>query len=223
MKKHLLVLSAITIIAATCVGTSSNASAQSAKTQLLVTWQAGTYAPDGFSGKVMPAADSRILIGVDLIDLGKRVDLSQYKVYWYVNENFYQGAAGLTRINLTAPHIIGESSITVRVLIKDYGAGIGKTITIPVVSPEVIIQSSAPSLAAGAAPFNLRAYPYFFNVQDPSQLSFNWSLNGENVGAQNPLLVTKEMAEKGPSRIKLNLMNPARLIERVTQELSIFR
>lgn len=223
MRKYLFILSAFTIVAAACAGILDHASAQGAPTQLMVTWQADTYVPNGFQGKIMPASDSRILIGVDLISLGKRVDLSSYNVYWYIDENFYQGAAGLSRISLSAPHLIGENSIAVRVLIKDYGSGIGKTITIPVVMPEAVIQSSAPSLAASAAPFRLQAYPYFFNVRDPSQLSFDWTLNGASVGNQNPLMITREMADKGPARIKLNLMNPARVIERITQELSVFK
>ena len=221
--KNLLVLLACVILAMAYAGTMNRANAQGAPAQLLVTWQADTYVPDGFSGKVMPASDSQIVMGVDLINLGKRVDLSKYNIFWYVNENFYQGTVGLARISLAAPHIIGENSITIRVLIKNYGSGIGKTITIPMVVPEVVIQSSAPSLAASAAPFNLQAYPYFFNVQNASQLSFEWSLNGVSVGNQNPFVATKEMANRKSSRIELSLRNPAKPIERITQGLTIFK
>lgn len=222
-KKYWLVLLACAFIAAAHGGALNRASAQGTPAKLLVTWQADTYVPDGFSGKVMPSSDSQIVIGVDLINSGKRVDLSPYKVFWYIDEHFYQGAAGLARISLAAPHLIGENFITVRVLITNYGTGVGKTITIPVVAPEVVIQSSAPSLAASAAPFTLQAYPYFFNVRDLSQLSFSWSLNGQNVGNQNPFVATREMADKGPSQIQLSVSNPARLIERITQGLTIFK
>jgi hypothetical protein len=206
------------------MGVASRAAAQGAPPQLLVTWQADTYVPDGFAGKVMPASDSPITVGVDMIDLGKRVDLGPYKVFWYIDEKFYQGAPGLTRISLSAPHFIGANAITVRVVVTDYGGGPGKTITIPVVVPEAVIQSSAPSLAASAAPFNLRAYPYFFNINNPSELNFAWSLNGAVVSDQNPFVVTGEMAAgRGPARVELSIRNPARPIERITQELSIFR
>lgn len=223
MKKYLLILFAFAVIATMTIGALDQASAQGGTAQLLVTWQADTYVPDGFSGKIMPASDSQIVVGVDLINLGKRVDLSPYKIYWYVDEKFYQGTVGLTRISLAAPHFIGENSMKVRVLITDYGSGIGKTITIPIVVPEAVIQSSAPSLAASAAPFNLQAYPYFFNVRTMSQLVFDWSLNGASVSSQNPFMVTREMAQKGVSRIELGVRNPARPIERITTNISILK
>lgn len=224
MKRHILALSVCAILVTIAAGGLGTVFAQGVPAQLLVTWQAGTYVPPGFTGKVMPVSDSSILVGVDLINLGKRVDLSPYTIYWYVNEDFYQGATGLTRISLTAPHFIGENTITIRVLVKDYGAGLGKTITIPVATPEAVIQSSAPNLSAAATPFSLWARPYFFNVQDPSRLSFNWSLNGQSVGSQNPLMVTKEMSEnRRNAQIEVSVINPARIIERASEKLFIFR
>lgn len=216
----------ILVCAATAQGmvnTAPRASAQGAQPQLLVSWQADTYVPSGFSGKTMPASDSQILAGVDLIDNGRRVDLSAYKVFWYIDEKFYQGATGLTRISFAAPHFIGETFIRLRVSVTDYNGGVGKTITVPVVVPEAVIQSSAPDLAAPSAPFNLQAYPYFFNVTSPSQLNFTWSLGGVEVGRQNPLVVTREMADRGPSRVELSVRNPARPIERITRTIDIFR
>jgi hypothetical protein len=223
INKYWFALLACAILAVFYAGALNRADAQSAPTQFLMTWQADTYVPDGFSGKVMPASDSQIIVGIDLINMGKRVDLSAYKIFWYINEKFYQGADGLARISLAAPHFIGRNSITVRASITNYGAGVGKTINIPVVVPEAIIQSSAPSLAASAAPFNLQVYPYFFNIKDPSGLNYSWSLNNTVVGNQNPFVATREMANNGPSRIELTVSNPARPIERITQELTIFR
>lgn len=220
--KNLSILSAAIALIAVCFGVVNQAGAQTGSAQLLVTWQADTYVPDGYPGKVLPTSDSSILAGVDLIDGGRRVDLSTYKVFWYLDDKFYQGATGLTRISLAAPHFIGRSSINVRVTVTNYGAGLGKTVIIPVVPPEVTIQASASNLSAGVAPFSLRAYPYFFNVKDPSMLNFSWKLNGAVVGAQNPFVVTREMAADGISTIEVGVSNPNRPIERLTRKLNIF-
>jgi hypothetical protein len=223
IKKTSLALLACAAIVATTIGILHQAKAQGTASQILFTWQADTYVPDGFSGKVMPSSDSAIIAGIDLINMGKRVDLSAYDIFWYIDEKFYQGAAGLSRISFSAPHFIGKNNIVVRALIKNYPGGPGKTITIPVAVPEVVIQSSAPSLFASAAPFNLQAYPYFFNIQNPSQLNYSWSINNVNVGNQNPFTATRELADRGAARLKLSVSNPSRPIERMTKELTIFK
>jgi hypothetical protein len=225
MRKHLPLILVIALLAGILSGAHMlrQADAQVSTPQILLNWKADSYIPDGFPGKALPAADSRITVGADLIDLGRRVDLSKYKVFWYIDDKFYQGSVGLSQISFAAPHFIGATSLRVKVLVMDYGTGPGKTITIPVVVPEAVIQSSAPSLAASAAPFSLQAYPYFFNIEGPAQLNFNWKLNGVSVGNQNPFIATAEMAQKGPSRVELSVSNPSRLIERITRELTIFK
>lgn len=218
----LLVFLAGMVLAASAANLTGHADAQSGPPQILMTWQASTYAPDGFTGKIMPASDSQITVGVDLIDLGKHVDLSSYKIYWYIDDKFYQGATGLARIKFTTPHFIGNTSIRVRALITSYPSGPGKTILIPMVVPEAVIQSSAPSLSAKEAPFNVQAYPYFFNISDPSELNYSWSLNGTLVSNQNPFVATAEMADKGRATLELSIKNPNRTIERTIKELTIF-
>lgn len=225
MRKHITLACVTALLAGTVLSavTAYRADAQTAAPQILMAWQADSYVPDGFRGKTLPTSDSRITVGLDLIDLGRRVDLSSYKILWYIDNSFYQGAAGLTRINLTAPHFIGRTAIAVRASISDYPGSPGKTIAIPVVPPQAVIQSSAPSLAASAVPFSLQVYPYFFNVKSQSELDFSWKLNGTNVSNQNPFVVTREMAERRSSRVELSVSNPARVIERLTRELTILK
>lgn len=216
------VFTAAVVVLIATVGQMKNAGAQGIPPQLLLNWSADTYVPEGFPGKVLPSSDSAIIAGLDMVSLGKRVDLSGYKVFWYVNNRFYKGGVGLTSITLNAPHFIGATSITLRVSVTDYPGGPGKTVVIPVVVPEAVIQSSASVLSPSTAPFNLQAYPYFFNVDDPSQLSFSWSLNGAEISTQNPFTVTREMADRGRAKVKLGVRNPQRPIERITQEMNIF-
>lgn len=223
MRKILFALCIFSFLAAAACAGGFPAGAQVTAPQILVNWQADSYVPPGYSAKALPAADSRITISVDVFDLGKRANLSTQKIYWYVNNSFLQGAPGMTRITLNAPHIIGDSSIEVRVSLPDYAGGPAKTVTIPVVPPQAVIQTSATSLAASAAPFTLQAYPYFFNVQSPSQLQFSWLISGALLGSQNPFVVTAQAAEgRTNALLELRVANPARPIERTTQKLIIF-
>jgi hypothetical protein len=214
--KHIVVIFILFVLA-------TSASAQVSQPQMILTWQAETYTPPDFSGKALPIADSRIIAGVDLIDGGARTDLSGQRINWYLNDDFYQGGPGLTRVNFPAPHIIGATSIRLRVSIPDYGSGAGKTIIIPVVPPEAVITSSAPGLEASAVPFVLEATPYFFNVRSPSDLQYVWSINKSPVGAGNPFTATEEIAKSGSATtLELRVSNPLRTIERISRKLTLF-
>lgn len=233
MKKHLFIFSiAVVLVAIGAIATSllgvnatHRANAQLVPQQILLNWRAETYTPPGFVGKTLPAADSRIVASVDLFDQGKKVDLSTQRIMWYVNDNFYQAAPGLTRINLTAPHFIGKTTIELRVSIPDYGSGPSRAVSIPVVTPEAVIGSSAPGLARSSAPFTLKAIPYFFNIQDPLELQFIWALRGVDIGTENPITITKEMADQanGSASLELRVSNPSRIIERIVQKLILFQ
>ncbi len=149
--------------------------------QFLVTWRSHNYAPSWYAGKILATRGSWVDVSFDLIDGGKIVDLSKNKVRWYVNDdlrrneddglgikNFYFGVDDLAREN-----------IIVQVVIVDYGdQQIGKIITIPLVSPEVVIDApySNGRLPSGIDMF--KAYPYFFDIRDLSNLSFDWTVNG---------------------------------------------
>ena len=213
----------LTLLVALIIIPTSSALGQVIGPQVLLTWQAATYVPPNFNGKALPTSDSQITAGVDLIDQGQHVDLSSFKIYWYLNDAFFQGGAGLTRVSFTAPHFIGKTSVRLRVAVSNYGNGASRTIQIPVVPAQAVIESSSPSLSAATVPFTLQADPYFFNVQDPSLLQFNWTMNGSSVGTQNPFVITQAMAQSGnPVPLELQITNPARAIESARQDIILF-
>jgi hypothetical protein len=216
MKKYLLIIFACALMVET-------ASAQVSVPQVLVNWQASTYVPTSFKGKALPTGSSQITVGVDLLNQGQRVNLAGQRVLWYINDNFYQGSPGLSRVTFQAPNFIGSTSVNLRVSIPDYGSGPAKTIVIPIVNPEVVIGTSAPGLSASAVPFTLQAFPYFWNVQNPLELQFRWSASGMGTVSQNPLTVTSAMAQSGrPLSLELSVSNPTRSVERITRDITLF-
>ena len=183
---------------------------QTAVPKLFITWKAATYAPRDFSGKILPAANSQITASVELIDNGKPADLSnpnpklKQTIYWYLNDNFLQGGAGLQRVTFRAPDAAG-GTLDLRAEVPNYKRGIIpepplKTITIPIAAPEVVIEAPFPGGLFSSPTAMLAGLPYFFNVKDASQLNFFWTVNGQApTGAENPQTLTIKVGSGAPA------------------------
>jgi hypothetical protein len=229
MRNHLfialisIVAAAAFVVAVVGLTNGRDAAAQTSGTQILLSWRADTYVPPGFGGKALPTAGSAITAGIDAFVQGRRADLSGRQINWFLNEEFYRGGPGMARISFEAPNSIGGTTIQLRVVIPDYG-NLARTVSIPVVTPEVVIGSSAPNLYATDAPFTLNATPYFFNVDDPLELQFSWALGGAGAVGGTPFTITGRMADDagGPTRLELGVRNPSRPIERITRQLLLF-
>lgn len=155
--------------------------------KIFLTWRTNTYVPSGFSGKAMPTANSQITASAELIDNGKTVDLSKQNVYWYQDNNFISGGYGLQTVTFRAPDVAG-GTIDLRVEFPNYSRGAQlKTVVIPIVRPEAVIESPFPNGKFSSSPVQLLGQPYFFNADTISKLNFNWTVNGQTPsGAENP-------------------------------------
>lgn len=199
----------------TLSGISVQSYAQNAPTSgvnILLTWKAGTYVPADFDGKIMPTSNSLITASAELIDNGKIVDLSKQNVYWYQNNNFLAGGVGKQTVSFKAPDITG-GTFSLMAEIPNYSKGDQlKTIDIPVVRPEIVIESPFPSDKFSASPLKLAAQPYFFNTDSPSRLNFNWTVNGQSPsGAENPQVLNVKFNSMQPQStlsISLSAQNP---------------
>lgn len=135
----------------------------------------------------MPTAGSQIAASAELIDNGKPVNLSKQNVYWYQDNNFIAGGYGSQAVVFRAPDVAG-GTIDLRVEFPNYSKGAQlKTIAIPIVKPEAVIESPFPYGKFSSSPIQLLGQPYFFNADTISKLNFNWTVNGQAPsGAENP-------------------------------------
>ena len=53
---------------------------------ILVSWQADSYVPSWYQGKIFPTNGSKIGVNFELLENGKIVNLSKIKVRWYIND-----------------------------------------------------------------------------------------------------------------------------------------
>ncbi len=170
--------------------------------RFLTTWRSQNYAPSWYQGKILATKGSWMYVSFDLIENGRIVDLSKNKVRWYVNDKLKRNeddGLGIKNFYFGVDNYANDD-INVRIVIVDYaGEQIGETIIIPLASPETVIGApySNRQLPNGTNIFNV--YPFFFNIDDLSKLSFDWTVNGQSA----------ESASGSADILKLNIDNLA--------------
>ncbi|MCR4275232.1 MAG: hypothetical protein NUV83_00540 [Candidatus Wolfebacteria bacterium] len=151
----------------------------------LTSWKADGFVPAWYEGKILPSRGSRVSISFELINNGKISDLSNTVVRWYINDNLVKNendGLGIKKYLFTVTDYPGNNT-EVRIALPDYkGQSLNKIIQIPVVNPEVVIESPAFSLNNISKTAIFKANPFFFNVKIINNLSFQWTANGQATG-----------------------------------------
>ena len=192
------------------------AHAQTASSPIfLITWRTtGSYIPSFYIGKALPTYGSQITASLELISpQGKILNLSGQTIYWYANDVLVGGGVGIQSV--TFPPIGDAPNTTnLRVTIPNYnGAYLVHAINIPMVLPDTVIYSPYPSGQFTQNPVAVQAIPYFFNIADPSGLSYTWSVNGQaGSNAENPETAQVTLPQGTPSgsgvAVSLSVENP---------------
>lgn len=188
-----MVRSRIFLCAALCAATiliaQNAAHAQSAAPQFLVTWKvARSYVPSSYPDKAMPTYGSVITASVALLSpQGKLINLSGQTIYWYLNNILIGGGAGVQTASflpLDAPPTIN----TLEVDIPNYnGQYLIHTVPIQTTQPIAVIKAPYAGGEASVNPVVVTALPFFFNTVSPANLSYSWSVNGQQgTNAENP-------------------------------------
>jgi len=151
--------------------------------QFLVNWQARTFVPSWYAGKILPTNQTPVDVFLEVVVNGKQYDLSNTKIRWYINDTLFKNEAngmGIKKITFFAPDYAGGST-AVRIQLFDYPSGGTPpeyTIIIPVVAPEAIISAPYPNNSIGVGSSFLRATPFFFSGKT-NNLSVAWNVDGQ--------------------------------------------
>ncbi len=182
---------------------------------LFLTWKAKSYAPDDFLGKILPGANSPVLVSLEAFENGKVADISSSEIKWYVDGELFSTAVGRKSFTIRTDKnpTSGVMSIRAEVLNKWKTAKM-KTVDIPVSPPLVILKSNYLSRVFGENKISITASPYFFGVSSLSDLVFSWKVNGQSVNsAENPQIVDvsfNQDADPGSSiTVESSVANPA--------------
>jgi len=168
----------------------------------LITWKTtGSYIPSFYEGKALPTYGSKITASLELISpQGKVLDLSEKTIYWYVDDMLVGGGTGVQQA--TFPPIgNAPNTVNVRVTIPNYnGAFLDHAINVPMVLPKAVIYAPYPGGDFSQNPISVQALPYFFNIADPSNLSYAWSVNGQSgSNTENPETADVTLPQGTPS------------------------
>jgi hypothetical protein len=183
--------------------------------QFLITWKtAGSYIPSFYEGKALPTYGSQITASVELISQGKILDLSNQTVYWYLNDTLIGGGVGVQTVTFPP---LGEppSSLQLKVELPYYSAGyLINTINIPMVKPQAVISAPYPDGQFSQNTVTLTALPYFFNTSAASNLSYTWSVNGQQgSNTENPeeaqITLPKGTSSGEALSVSLSIKNPS--------------
>jgi hypothetical protein len=170
----------------------------------------------------LPPAGSVINIAFEYIKNNKIVDVSKQKVYWYVDGNLIQSGIGIKKINIVAP----KEKFDLRVELPDLN--VLKTIEIPVAEPMVIVDAPFPKKTIAGNYFEVRALPYFFNIENNDWDYFDvlWQINDKNaIPSQEDRFKLKIETDNNISNINIKafLLNTLNTFEAARGEVNIFK
>ncbi len=168
-----------------------------------ISWQANSYVPYFYQGKVLPTNNSEVTTSFELLSDGKVSDISRKNIRWYLDNQLYKSGVGLKNISFIVDQFKRDDyQLKVSVDGVDYPA------VIPVASPEVVIDNPYYNNSVKPGINLFRALYYFFNIKNVRELSHVWSANSITTEsrANNPDILELEVpvAAVG-SEINLNL------------------
>lgn len=181
----------------------------------LISWKTtGSYIPSFYQGKELPTYGSNITASLTLLSpQGKIIAIGGQTIYWYLNDNLIGGGTGVQQVTFS-PVGQAPNSLNLRVTLPSYnGAYLVHAITIPMVLPKAVIDAPYPNGQFSQNPLTIQALPYFFNVSDPSNLSYTWSVNnqtGSNTENPEQAMVTLPSGTQSGTTIStsLSIENP---------------
>ena len=188
MKRYFLIIFAIGVSISFL-----SAGAQTApQREIILSWRALNFFPANFEGKALASPFSPVLVGVEAVENGKFVDISQMPVSWKLDNKFLQSGTGLKEVLFRVQKNKGDFHI-VQVSIGKNGAGGEESILIPIAPQTIVVElpyqgnSISPNIEN-----TIKAIPYFFNIQALNDLSFFWQVNNTKEGGNsNNTLILK--------------------------------
>ncbi len=155
-----------------------------ASNPVIITWQANNYFPANYAGKAAATPGTPMIASVELIQNNKFTDLTQADIRWYVDGEMTASGMGLKTMSFSAKQRQSGYQ-TLRSVINVNTASFENSIQIPISQPSVIINIPSPDKTVRAGnQINLRATPFFFNVESLQGLSFDWLINDRRITGQ---------------------------------------
>ncbi len=150
--------------------------------ELIISWQANNYYPPNYQGKSLPVKNTNIALGVILTANNRIIDLNNFLISWYLDNQFFKEDYGLEEINFNVlKNKKTNHFITVEIYNKNNELITKKNLILPIQEPQIVLTPFIPQnfpLKENTL-LNLEILPYFFNTTNLNNLIFDWQINNQ--------------------------------------------
>ncbi len=182
MKNYFLKLSLFITLFSLLTTVVVHAQANGAK--FFVSWRSENYVPGWYAGKILPSPGSSVIIGFELIEGDKAVNITQNEIRWFANDVLFQKGFGLKTVKYAIPTTRTSNSQKIKIVVGGYkGADISKFIDIPVASAEVVVPVPYVGGALSPGKHTLSSLLYFWNIRELFATLLEWSYNGTEISS----------------------------------------
>jgi hypothetical protein len=198
-------------------------------------WQSDGYVPPFYRGKALEAYGSSFKVSAvaEFFASGKRIDPKTLVYSWQkngVNDAAQSGYGKDSYKGTQSSYIRGGDTINVEVATVDRSIGATAAVTISPTLPDVVLYEDSPLYGIryesalsdifelSSEEVTLRAEPFGMSITGPtsSLLSFDWTMNGENVPSfknKNEITLRKTGAASGESSIGLLIQHSQKVLQ----------
>ena len=200
-------------------------------TEIDLIWEADTFAPPFYKGKALSASEAVITV-VALPNFvnssGKKISpenlIYKWKKDWKIIGD--KSGYGKKSFSFIGPRLFGQNSITVEAESLDGNLKGKKSVSISPKKTEIVFYENDPLLGIldnlaimnkynlSDEELNLTAYPFFFSLQNLTDLEYNWRMNNNAVNnSGREIIFRKTGDETGESSVFLKIQN----LDKITQ------
>ena len=206
-------------------------------------WEAyDAYTPPFYKGKTLvPSQGSfKVVAMPNLINQTGKVDMNNLSYAWKKDGDPQLDSSGWGKNYLIFQNSYLDENNTAEVKVSDISGGTNASgkITLTTSTPKILFYENDPKLGtkwekALTDGFTIKPTgqtfviePYFFSPKDisSSDLSFDWSLNGQNITTPSPkniLSIKPDVGQTGNAIIKISINNVNTLFQSMDKQLSI--
>lgn len=205
-------------------------------------WEAiDSYVPPFYHGKKFPSQESLIKVSAipNFQNGSSSLALNDAVFLWDRNGNRILNTGGYGKDSIIIQHNRLRKSETIATEISTVtgGSNAKKSITIPIVDPEVHwytrnlsdyrrLSSVDRGLRVVSGDTKLVAEPYFFSVnQNPSDLNMDWTMNGQQVyldpNSSKQEILIRNPGENGQTNFGIVVKNPKTFLQAAANSISI--
>lgn len=192
---------------------------QISESDIILNWETNSFNPMSYKMKNLPTRNSLINLSAQILNYN---DTKNIIFKWYLNTILKDAGKNKTNFNFYPTTLIGKDYIRMEIETPD-GNSFSKSISIPIVSPEIIIykinnnykEFKKELKISTNEQLNLIAIPYFFNINKIKDLNFKWEFNNQVVEGNDNILNLKITKEN-------QLLTRKRLIIRAENKNTLF-